>query len=207
MKAKKRNPRNRWQEGFLEILPTIERQLKFAFRDLNEDARDEAVQEGIVNCCLAYERLVRLGRINVAYPCALARFAVLRIRAGRSVGCRANVRDPLSRYSQLQQGHKVEQFEQIIRQHGDWIGALVDQRQTPVPEQAAFRVDVPRWLSGLAARSRKIARELAMGWSPGELCAKYRLSASRISQIRQELHRSWQTFHGSTLPSAAEFSS
>ena len=35
-----------WQTKFLELLPGIERQLRYAFRHVGAEARDEAVQEG-----------------------------------------------------------------------------------------------------------------------------------------------------------------
>src|SRR5205085_2152920 len=141
---------------FIRVLPQIERQLAYAFRDLDEEAQEEAVQEGVVNCCVAYERLVRQGRIEFAFPSALGRFAIKRIKGGRMIGTRRNVWDPLSRYCQLQKGCKVEQLGKLSRQHGEWIQVMVEDRRTPVPDQAAFRIDVPRWLARLAIRTRKI---------------------------------------------------
>ena len=41
-----RSPQN-WQALFLALLPQIERYVLLAFRRLNADARDEAVQEAL----------------------------------------------------------------------------------------------------------------------------------------------------------------
>lgn len=47
--------------------------------------------------------------------------------------------------------------------------SLIDNRRTPVPKQAAFRIDFPRWLNGLTFRDRRIADRLAMGYSTSEV--------------------------------------
>ena len=43
-----------WQTTFLAWLPSIEKQLSFAFRHLDHEAREEYVQEAIANCCVQY---------------------------------------------------------------------------------------------------------------------------------------------------------
>ena len=47
-----------WLEQFLKMLPAIRRQLRFAFLNLTADDREEAEQEAIANCFVAYRRLV-----------------------------------------------------------------------------------------------------------------------------------------------------
>ena len=64
-------------EGFLAMLPAIERHAKIAFRHLDAEAREEMVQEVICNACRAYARLAELNKTDVAYPGALARFGVV----------------------------------------------------------------------------------------------------------------------------------
>lgn len=56
------HPESTWQNGFLAWLPTIEKQLFFAFRHLGLEAREECVQEAIANCCVRYERLHKQGK-------------------------------------------------------------------------------------------------------------------------------------------------
>ena len=73
---------------------------------------------------------------------------------------------------------------------------LRDNAVTPPAEQAAFRIDYPRWLSGLGERNRKIAEDMAMGETTLELARKYPLSQGRISQLRREFHADWLRFHG-----------
>jgi hypothetical protein len=46
-----------WQSAFKILLPEIERSLRSEFRFLHPEAREEAIQEGIVLSLLAYVRL------------------------------------------------------------------------------------------------------------------------------------------------------
>lgn len=45
----------------------------------------------------------------------------------------------------------------------EWQEALHDNMQTPVPDQAAFRCDFPRWLRRLGSRKRRIAEKMLLG--------------------------------------------
>ncbi|MBW3600714.1 MAG: hypothetical protein KY475_26050, partial [Planctomycetes bacterium] len=71
-----------WQKAFVAMLPKITSYLKGAFGGLNRDAREEAVQEGLVNALVAYRRLCLRGKQDLAYPTVLARFAAAQVRAG-----------------------------------------------------------------------------------------------------------------------------
>ena len=43
-----------------------------------------------------------------------------------------------------------------------------------------------------------IAEALAVGSTTGEVARRFNLSSGRVSQLRQEFHRSWQEFQGDT---------
>lgn len=180
-----------WKDVFVSMLPRIESCLAREFWGLDPDAREEAIQEGIANCFARYERLARQGRTEVASAISLAKYAARQVRSGRKVGGKLNVRDPLSRHAQISKGMKVERLDVRCRETNDWLQPLVEDRRTSVLDQVALRMDVPVWLSGFARRTRRIARDLALGFSPGDVAKKYRLSPARISQIRRELYESW----------------
>src|SRR5208282_4950435 len=74
-------------------------------------------------------------------------------------------------------------------------GVLHDTR-TPVPEQAAFRIDFPEWLSTLTARERRIIAEMARNERTKDLSRRFQLSPGRISQLRREFHDAWRQFVG-----------
>lgn len=183
-----------WQQGFAEILPEIEARLGQEFRYVDSERRDECVQNGSVLCLLAYMRLFQQGRVDQATPASLAWYAALQVKSGREAGCRLNVREPLSRYAQLRQGIHAQPLQSYSTEQGTWIDLMVDARRSSVADQVAARLDIRAWLAQLARRTRQIARDMAHGFTTSELACKYRLSASRVSQLRRELEASWADF-------------
>ena len=190
-----RNPAE-WQEGFMAILPEIERLLRIAFPGRDSDAREDAVESGIVHCLLSYVRLFEQGREDAATASSLAWYAKLQIRQGRLPGAVLNSNDVASLYAQLEKRFKVVQLNHWDSQDETWIHDIVDGRQTSVADQVAIKLDFAAWLSSLCCRTRNIATDLARGFSTSEVASKYRLSAGRISQMRRELKNSWQQFQG-----------
>ena len=65
-----------WHKDFLAMVPAIYRYASISFRHLNPDAREEAIQETICNAMVAYHRLVELGKTDIAYASAVARYGV-----------------------------------------------------------------------------------------------------------------------------------
>lgn len=188
------------QRAFLEMLPQVEKQLRYEFRRLRPEAAAEAVQEGVAVAFQSFVRLQQQGRTDVASAGSLAHYAARRVRAGRKVGSSLNVRDPLSRYAQRRQGITVHWLDQPRLECGQWIEAAIADRKTPIPERVALRVDLPEWLGGLSRRIRRIAKDLAIGFTTGDVAQKYGVSSGRVSQIRQELFRSWEQFHWNGPP-------
>jgi hypothetical protein len=185
------------QARFLQMLPQVERQLRYAFRRLDPESRAEALQDGVVNCYCAYARLVQQGRGERAFATALVHFAIRQIRAGRKCGTRSNCRDPLSSYARRKLGHRVERLDRFCRETREWLEPLVADRRASIPDQVALRLDVPSWLATLQRRLQRITKDLALGCSTSEVAQKHRLTAGRISQIRRELCESWHRFQGS----------
>jgi hypothetical protein len=119
-------------------------------------------------------------------------------------------RDALNPQAQRRHNFKVESLSHSTRcgyerLYGEPYGQkdmdafeerLRDNTQSPVPDQAAFRIDYPLWLLRLGARNRDIATDMAQDLRTGELAAKYGTSPGRISQLRREFHTDWLRFHG-----------
>jgi len=188
-----------WHERFLAMLPAIQAQAKFAFRRLNPEAREDAIQETIANALVAFVRLVQREKLDIAYPTALTRFAVAQIHDGRRVGNRLNVRDVLSPYAQQEKDIRVERLDRFDEKDNEWVEAVVEDHRTPIPEQVMFRCDFPIWLESLPRRNRRIALALAIGHTTGQVAKRFRVSPGRISQLRREMQRSWQEFQGEML--------
>jgi hypothetical protein len=184
-----------WHARFLTMLPLIEAHACFVFRRLDPEAREDAVQEVIANACVAFARLVQQDKADQAYASALARFAVAQFRDGRRVGNRQSIRDVLSPCAKKQRRWEVERLDRFDDTRGEWMEAVVEDHRTPILEQVAFRCDFPQWLKHLPARSRQVAQELAIGHSTGDVAKRFGLTPGRISQMRRELHQSWEEFH------------
>ena len=166
-----------------------------AFHELDEEALEEAVQEGIAHCYCDYIRLWERGCADRAFASSLARYAIQRIREGRQVGCRLNGCDPLSRYARRRNGIRLERLDHCTAT-GEWIATMVEDRRASIPDQVALRIDVSEWFGTLTRGARAIANDLALGFSTSQVARKYRLSSLRISQMRRELCDSWECFQG-----------
>lgn len=192
---RRRNPDPAWHAAFLAMLPAIRTHAKIAFRHLNPEAREEAVQETTCNACCAFKRLAELGKLELAYPGVLARYGVAQVKDGRKVGGHLNCKDVLSEYCQAKKHVRVERLDRFDEEEGQWLEAVVEDHRTPVADQAAFRCDFPEWLAKLSPRDRRIALRLAQGERTGVVARQFRVSPARISQLRRELHDSWREFH------------
>ena len=136
------------------------------------------------------------GRQDVAYPTILASFAVRQIRDGRRVGKRVASKDVYDEHGRIKHNIQLRHIGSPHEQCGGWKEQLVDNRRTPVAEQAAFRIDFPEWLRTLSRRDRRIVDDLAAGGRTGEVARKFGVSAGRVSQLRGQLRASWDEFVG-----------
>ena len=126
----------------------------------------------------------------------LARYAVAQIRDGRRVGSKSNVRDVSSPYAQMRKGFQVERLDRYDKTDGQWQEILVEDKHAGPADIAASRIDFPAWLSTLKSRDRRIAMKLATGETTGNVAKVFCLSAGRVSQLRCELRKDWEQFHG-----------
>jgi hypothetical protein len=73
---------------------------------------------------------------------------------------------------------------------------LHDNTQTPVPEQAAFRIDFPAWRRTRSHRDRQIIDKMLQNERTLDLAKEFGVCPARISQLRQEFYQDWMRFHG-----------
>jgi len=189
---KRQNNETTWQSSFVAMLPEIEQKLRLAFCRLDPDAREDAIEEGVVHSLLAYVRLDEQGRAEVATPSSLAWYSSRHVKRGRPAGGRMNGKEPLSRYGQISNDIEVEP-------HGNWIDMLVDDKRASVEDQVAAKLDVGAWFATLTKRMKETAKDLAFGCSTSEVAKKYGVSAGRISQMRRMLEESWAAFQGEAV--------
>jgi hypothetical protein len=199
------------QAHFLQILPRIEMhaQIRFAFLRC-PGKRDDAIAETVAVAWHWFLRLVEQGKDVDTFVMVLADYAVRHVRNGRGLCGQEKAKDVLSSRAQRLKGFTVESFpSSLLRSHNalysdphaqDLVDTfeerLKDNTQSPVPEQAAFRIDFPAWLAQLGQRNREIAEDMAKDYGTQELSEKHKVSAGRISQLRRELHADYRRFHG-----------
>src|SRR4051794_15955515 len=58
--------------AFVDLLPTIMRYLERAFRRFTAERKEDAIQETLTHCYVAYDRLLKKGRGAFVFPSALA---------------------------------------------------------------------------------------------------------------------------------------
>jgi hypothetical protein len=178
------------------MIPAIENHAKIAFRRLNPDAQEEAIQETICNACQAFARLVELGKTDVAFPSALARFGVSQTKSGRKVGGKLNCRDVSSVYCQQKKNLMVERLDKHDKEADAWQEVLIEDKHAGPAETAIVRIDFSTWLQLLPRRLRKIATFLGNGETTTAASKRFRLSQGRISQIRRQFYDAWHRFQG-----------
>jgi hypothetical protein len=185
-----------WHEDFLRMLPKIEEQARYQFRHLKGDHQDEAVQEVICNCCLAYARLVEQARAEAATWSSLARYGIAQVRVGRRVGASLNIKDITSPHCQQRKRVDVRSLHRWDHQNEEWSEMVVEDRQSTPADVAAFRIDFREFLRSLSRRNRQIALTLCKGESAQHVARLFRISSGRVSQLRRELCEAWREFHG-----------
>jgi hypothetical protein len=176
------------QAQFLALLPKIQLYANFSFRHIRcPETRQENIAETVGLCWKWFRR-----------------------RCGRRVCGMERAKDILSPRAQLRFGFTVERLpHSLATPHEDLYGEVNGQRQqdeyeerlrdntrTPPPEQAAFRIDWPRFLQTLTGRDRKLARFLSLGHSAKAAAAKFNLSPGRVTQLRQQWCREWRCRQG-----------
>jgi hypothetical protein len=184
-------------EGFLPLVPIVERHAHVVFRHLPAVEREECACEAVAAAFLAYLSLTARGQDPFQFPSVLATRAAQHVQADRHVGGSLNRQDVLSPVAQRSQGFTVQSLQQLTHvQHEAWWEAVTDTAQTPPDKAAAFRVDFPAWLGTRTDRDRCLIRDLAAGERPTDVAARYGLSRSRISQLRREYEQDWLRFQG-----------
>ena len=186
-----------WHRSFLAMLPSIVTHARIAFRSSND--REDLIQEVVANSFVAFARLAELGKLDLAYPTVLARYAVAQVNDGRRVGTSLNVHDISSSYCQKRKGIVVGRLDHHDRLANEWKEVLLEDRHVGPAETARVRIDFSDWLGTLKRRNRKVAEFLAAGNRTGEAARRFKVCEGRISQIRKELKKAWEAFQGEPL--------
>jgi hypothetical protein len=150
-------------DTFLSLLPRIVNQAAFACRGLRcPHRRADAIQEVVALAWLGFVRAARRGKDGRYFASLLASFAARHVRAGRLLCGAESVEDALAPRAWARHGFMASTLSDFNK--GDVghpaLDELTDNAVTPPPDQAAFRLDFPRWRAGYEARDRTLIDEL-----------------------------------------------
>jgi hypothetical protein len=186
-----------WQVGFLAVLPAVKTHAKFEFRHLPAVHREEAVAEAIAAAVVSYQRLAVQGRLHVAHPSSLAKFAVKAVRNGRRVGGNQAVNDLTSPIAHRRHGIQyVTGPTSPADNRDDWLSAVIADKKAAVPDLVAIKMDFGSWLKTLAHRDRRIIAALASRERTHVVAERFGLSEGRVSQLRRKFEELWRVFQG-----------
>jgi len=198
-------------DSFLALLPKLQSHATIYFRDVRCPGRKEdAVQECVALAWKWHRRLHERGRNVNHFPTVFAMLVAKAVRCGRRLCGQEKAKDVLSPRAQWRGGFKVASLPSSTRTDFDTLYAiprgqqiqdafeerLQDNAITPVPDQAAFRVDFPSWLRTLTARERRIIRAMICNERTKDLSRRFKVSRGRISQLRRQFEGGWYRFSG-----------
>ena len=166
---------NTFRDTFTCLLPDLTSMAAAAFRYLDPEAREEAVQNALALTWHAFHSLIEKGRgegEGIIKSCLW--FSIKQTRAGRTVPSGGESK-PKDAFTYAKKGRV--RFERI-----DLRYFVSD--DTPVPEVVSFNVDVPAFFETLNDRQRHMAEDLMAGMTTGECASKYRVTAGAVSQFR-----------------------
>jgi DNA-directed RNA polymerase specialized sigma24 family protein len=186
---------------FLAHLPRCLALARFAFHRVGcPHARADRVAETVALAWRHFAALSRRGKKPEEFVTTLALRCSQAVKAGRRLaGCETG-QDVLSLVARVRHGLRVTRLpdrDRVSDRHplpGALADPLADNTRSAVPEQAAFRVDFPRWRATLRRRDRKILAALAGGERTADAARRFKISPGRVSQLRREFEQSWERF-------------
>jgi hypothetical protein len=193
---------------FLVLLPKIETHGRIYFRHLKGNRKEEALQEMRSLAWSWFLRLVQRGKDVFEFLTTFSDFLVRAVSNGRRLLGFEKAKDVMSTMTQKRRGFKVEPLPVTTQSsyesrhsivHGQQEQDVFEERLgdnsiTPVPDQAAFRIDWPAWTQTQSERDRRIIDELMAGERTFDVGRRHGLSPARISQMRRKLRDDWEAF-------------
>jgi hypothetical protein len=173
------------QSRFLTILPVIELHARFAFRGVRcLFTRDDRVADTIALAWKCFIRLAENGKDVEGFKSTFASTVARSVSCGRRLSGSEKAKDAMSARAQRKHGFIGDAIDEPLK----------DNTVTPVPDQAAFRIDFKEWLRTLTSRERKIVRAMMRNERTSDLSRQFDVSPGRISQMRRELAESWSRY-------------
>lgn len=197
------------QRRFLALLPRIERHARIYFRHVTCPVQKaDCLAETVALCWKWFLRLAERGKDARPFVTVLAAFATRAVRSGRRLCGQMKAQDVLNPIAQQRHGFRVESLPISTRVEWERLYGIVggqrltdsveerlhDNTQTPIPDQVAFRIDFPSWLTTRTERDRRLIERMGLGERTNHLSHQFSISPGRVSQLRREFHDDWNRF-------------
>lgn len=184
------------QHAFVAIMPRIVLHARISFRHMRcNDTRENAIAETVALTWKWFIGLVHQGKHPEEFVSVMAAYAARAVKSGRRLCGQEKAKDVLSPLAQNRRGFTVSPYPETGTLSGNpFDEALLDNTQTPIPDQVSFRLDFPAWLTTRTERDRLIISEFMVGERTLEVSQKFRVSQPRISQLRREYLEDWSAF-------------
>lgn len=191
---------------FLRYLPAVKKHAAIQSRHLSEMDREEYLAEAVAAAYVNYHSAARRDKVSALTPSMLANYAVLHVKNNRHVGGGADTRtDVMSPRAQHARGFNVYGLRwSDARAYNcmtdgfapTWKQAMVEDCSTPVPDQAAFRIDWSTFLGRQTDRTRTAMSLLAAGHSRREVSEYLGTTPPAVTQRMARVERQWRRFQG-----------
>jgi hypothetical protein len=170
------------QDVFTRQLPKLQEIARFYFRKLPPDLQEECIQNSIALAWKYFLNLDRKGRSEEPsiLLCCL-RYSILQTKDGRMVG--------KTRHKDVFDIRQKGEARFVELDLGNFVG-----RNTPVDEQAAFRIDIPQFFGTLNTRQRQMATELGAGETTGTVARNLGVTPGAVSQFRNRFKQLYDAF-------------
>lgn len=196
--------------AFLALLPRLEHLARRRFRHIDcPSTREDRVAESVALAWKWHLSLAKRGRDIQEFPLVFIWLVLKAVGCNRQICAQAKAKDVMSLAAQRKYQFRVVSLSssqrsakrRVSKRHGVALDNAVEDRladdtHSPIPDQAAFRIDWPAFCESLPERDRRMIEFLALDHSGRETSAKFGVSAARVTQLRQQWRRQWLGRHG-----------
>lgn len=184
------------QARFHSLLARIEAHAKIFFRWIKcWHTRQDKIQEVLGLAWKWVRQLHQAGKRWWSFVSRLADYACRAVKSGRKVAGSITIKDVMNEITQRRQSFYVGKLPDFATESVNPLSeALTDNTVSDVPDQVAFRIDFPAWVSQQSDRDRALLTDMAIGHRTQDLARCYRMSEGRISQLRRSFHDDWRRY-------------
>ena len=184
-------------QQFLMHLPRFRAHARYSLRHIHcRDTRSDLIAEVLALAWKHFLALTHRGKDPATFITTLALRCSQAVRSGRRLAGSESSRDLMSPVARVRHGFAIGTLIDQPREDDDLAEALADNTRSEVPDQAAFRIDFPRWRDRYGPRQRRVLDSLMVGERTSAVAAQYGMSQGRVSQLRREFRENWESFQG-----------